>query len=60
MWTRIKKWFTENFTPFCIFTLIFIAIILGIVMFPEWALILIVCLGYVGWTAYKIVKNQKL
>lgn len=57
---RIKTWFKENFTPWCIFTLVFIGVILGLFILPKWALITLVCLGYAGWITYKIVKNQKL
>ena len=44
----------------CIFTLVFIGVMIGLFVFPKWALILIISLGYVGWIVYKIAKNQKL
>jgi len=60
MWTRIKTWLKENLTAFLIFTLVVIGMIVGVSMFPKWALIIIMVVGYLGWISYKIAINQKL
>jgi hypothetical protein len=59
----MKKFFTwlkGNITAFIFFTLIIAASIYLLLSINKWVLFTLLLVFYVGWTAYKVFKNEKL